>query len=372
MRQSPFHPVRTKLRNLFSSALLLGWFVLSAGSARGQELTVDLASSDVECQTARLAAMLDRIRITGSGPVGPQEDGIPWAVFLSPGRAERSFVGLGLSTAAVNNPNLIRPQPDPLERQIGFHMEVEPEQLLLDPARPKLPQVTLVREEPATNLVEATSEFRLSISLDTSLAGNLGPLATINNFVVSQVGRTYNGFRASSAQPGRGLLVATTPVCGGNLTPQDHRVLAILRRMLRITVEDLDDGCDLCAFHSSHEIALYRGGGGHEYLFDVYPYRHSGTRLGRLSGKMTVNWDGAGKLTTGTLEVFPRCTVGQSRFCSDTPVDLYVFVWPPGTAAVVNSPDGLGSVSLHYVAAIGQADPVAIPFATFLSQSYWN
>jgi hypothetical protein len=316
--------------------------------------------------------MLGRMRITGAGPFGPQEDGIPWAILLSPGSAELSFAGLGLSTAAVNNPNVFNPQPVPRERQLAFRLEVSPEQLFLDPARPKLPQVTLSREETATNLVEATSEHRLTISLDTSLAGIVGPVAAINNLTMPLVGRPYNGFRSSSAQPGRGLLTATSPLCGGSLREQDHRVLAILRRMLRVTVEDLDDGCERCAFHSSHKVALYRGEDAHEYLFDVYPYRHNGAGLGRLSGRIAVGWDAAGKLTTGTLEVFRRCAAGETRRCTETPVDLYLFVWPPGTGSVVNPPEGLGSVFVHYVSAIGHADPVAVPFATFLSQSSWN
>jgi hypothetical protein len=169
------------------------------------------------------------------------------------------------------------------------------------------------------------------------------------------------------------VLTAAGSACTSRLSEQDYHVLAILRRLLRVTVIDQDDGCELCAYHASHEIGIFRDEGAHAYRVNVYPYRHKGGQTGRISGRITVDWDSSGHLTTVVLEIFGKCAAVESRACSDSLVEATFLLGPPGFPGVSHPPTHqLGFVSLQYVPAIGSGSTVSVPFATFLSPSTWN
>ncbi|HBL27666.1 MAG TPA: hypothetical protein DD490_12585, partial [Acidobacteria bacterium] len=136
------------------------------------------------------------------------------------------------------------------ERYLAFSV-TKARTIFLNPDRSELPQVSLSREESASNLVESGPWFNVILTLDASLGG--GEPLSINNLAEPPVEAAHNGFVATSTKPGRGLVAdrLLTP-CHNKLTDFDRHVFTVLQRVVRAS--------DLNQFYQPDmEVAIFRG-----------------------------------------------------------------------------------------------------------------
>lgn len=274
--------------------------------AAAQDLTFPWTAAEVECSELQLERLLTRFAVEPG-------EGRTANLFVSPGAGEATYQGVAVLSQLVTTGG-IRP-----ERHLAFHV-VPVHSLPAHPQRPPLGQVSLTREEPSSNLVPPASPDTLTVALDPSLTPPAPALqAVIDN-------RAEPAGRATATRPGRGLEAAglLTP-CGGRLTGFDLRVLALLRRLVRVETRFFFGSFR----ETDSQITLFRGADPHVYRLNAY-----GGSDGKVAVEIEVGWTPDGRLTTAELRILPECPVlVRTPGCTDKfavrPVETRILLAPP-------------------------------------------
>ncbi len=164
------------------------------------------------------------------------------------------------------------------------------------------------------------------------------------------------------ARPGRGLDSLVAP-CHGPLSDAEIQVLRVLARTVRVTGLGASPG----AF-----VAIYPGEGADEVRIDAYRRDGNGPlgMASRLSARIRVTRDGAGRLLGGTLRALAACPAGESGWaCSTAPVGAALTLRPP-TFREPAPADG----PTAGVAAVGEGgeEQVPIDWTGLLGASTWR
>lgn len=256
---------------------------LLAAEARAADVPVALTAEQVACNAGQLGRLLGRAvplreeaagGSAGAAALGPLDGG--WTLFATYADPFGAYEGL-----------LIGPRTDPPapERQLAFVLQPSIRQLLLNPERPPLSQVTLAREDSASTLAGAGATNHLALALDPTLAPDPGAVSSASLVVDDGAldGETLGTVpgRPASTRPGRGLDAdGLTATCHLGLTGEDLRLFALLQRLLRVDLRD-GDGAPVGA-----AVALYRDRSPDHLRADVYP-RAPEIRESRASNEST-------------------------------------------------------------------------------------
>jgi hypothetical protein len=248
------------------------------------------------------------------------------------------------------------------EHFLAFHLNPDIRMLLANPQRPQLAQVSLVREETASNLVAANSANALRLTLNPTLDPNAeDALLEINNFRAT--GQACGGARGVDVKPGRGLLAAgLTQACHQQLTDFDRHVFALLERMVRVQVAGSQT--------VDTKIAIFRGDDPLTYRIDVYPLSATGQMSGKIALELELQADSQGRITTGQLRILPSCVGGFEGGCTSSSVALEVFLLAPVFGGFESRLASGPGVSISFPA--GASAPVSVDFGDLLSGTTWN
>jgi hypothetical protein len=337
---------------------LLALLCLCPAAALAQPArTNPLTPAEVGCNQTQLARLLARM------DAGGQE------LLVAYGDGGSFYEGLGVVGQGVFSGQLTP------EYDLAFHLTPSLRELLLNPARAPLPQISLTREDSASNLVRPTNPHALTVRLNPQLPGAPGALLAINNLEIPAGGAPYNGFLGTSAGPGRGLaLDGLVDSCHLKLTAFDHRIFSLLERLVRTSALLFLGGEDYNSIITS--VTIFRGADPHTYRVDLY--LGSPNRLDqRMAVATRIDWDEQGRLTTGRMEVLPVCAVTGDPECTGDEVGIYdqvtVRLIPPvlpGSQTWSETDPRLRKI----VGGVGQSHPtpVDVDFAALLVGTAWN
>jgi hypothetical protein len=355
--------VRSSVVTLALASTLATFSTLAAGPALAQENT--LTGTQVACNENQLMDLLERMTV--SHPAGVT-NARSTTLFLT----YSNMFGFYEGTVVSNQSPLVAANAGAAapETLLAFHINPSVRRLLLNPTREPLDQVSLEREDTASNFVAPNSPNAVILALNPTLASNEeagNARLQINNFLMPATGQTCNGFLSTSIRPGRGLtqLGLTTP-CHTAFSALDRTVFALLQRMLRVQIGGAGGARD-------SEIAIYRGEEPQTYRIDIYPVAADGTTsLGRVALLLTVETDGAGAATGGQLALLDACTGGATSGCSDAAVPVQVFLFPPVFAGTQVRLSTAAAVTLNATPGATGAAPVDIDFGQLLAGTTWN
>lgn len=222
---------------------------------------VPLTEEEVECNRVQLRELLDRFSVTA--PDGALSERVQ-TLFVTYSNRFGFYEGL-----VVSGPWSRDDAPLAEGRgvaHLGFHLNPDVRELLLNPKRLPLEQVSMTREPSTSTLVEPDSSSAIELRLRPTLGteGGPGDLMIDNLAVPSPL---VEGFRAADTKPGRGLTVAgLTETCHTKLGDTDRRIFAILQRTLDpVLVEE-----ETLRTYDTR-VAIYRGTHPGLYAADVYP-----------------------------------------------------------------------------------------------------
>src|SRR6185295_9942498 len=223
------------------------------------------------------------------------------------------------------------------EQQLAFDLILDRERDFLGPARPLLPQASLVRRDTATNLEPATKPLPyLNVAFDVApqVADPTTPQQPI------QITSRRAAGEGQSDRAGRGLAIDDLlSVCHHEVTPFDLRVFSILARTVRASECLLEPfGCQV--FIAGHKSVIFRGEEPLSYRINLFSYFSSCDDEGHCSyGEADtallfhLQVDAAGRLTIGNAQALPWCTggpvedqIGCTQFQNP---HLGIYVLPP-------------------------------------------
>jgi len=215
------------------------------------------------------------------------------------------------------------------ERQLSIEMVFGEKGDRLDPRRPLLPHVTIARRSQDSNLVVATSEPWMTITMEVA--------AIVEDPYVPKIPLAVNSLKTNSGRRqslpaadalGRGLLLADglPRGCHAKLTAFDERIFRILSRALRLTKWFTLLGASPND-PTTWNIALFRGEDPHLYRGTILGYQrvrnNDGTttffRFDPTALEFEIQWDAQGRLTDGEIRLFPQPHTGR----------LSIFLLPP-------------------------------------------
>lgn len=344
---------------MFRRSLPLGALLLLAPTAlAAAALTFPLTPSESSCAEQELARVERRLASFGSGrPATSLGTNSLWLTTAAAG----SYAGLvrlinnggnGFADFAAGTEHFT-------EADLAFNLLVMPSQSILDPRQPPTPQATLVRRDAGTNLVEDNAScgaFSPEPNLSCPILLNFDLSAVPGDSVHPQLPLLVNS--ASVAVPsltgpqavpmpaasGSGPGITTGKLaraCGGTLTSFDQHVFEILARTI------VPSGCystipDTCGNpegddDAAYNLVIFRGADPHTYRVDIYVYQYlcdddNGecySTVGPLALEFVVDWDSQGHLTTGSVNVLPRCRSGQVFDCTQEFMQFGLFLVPP-------------------------------------------
>jgi len=307
--------------------------VLLAGPVRAAART----GAQVACDGNRLLGLLER---TSLDAPGSPRAGL--ALTLAPSGA---FQGVAHAAGA-----------DGRETLLAFTVSFEESTLLRNPERLQLSSVVVSRDDLVTDRVGAGAERPISLSIDPTLLPDPDPATRIvldNRTVVAG---------EAIARPGRGLDPLVAP-CHGPLSDDEVQVLRVLARTVRVEGIGASPG----AF-----VAIYPGAGADEVRIDAYRRDREGPlgplgRAPRLSARLRVTRDGAGRLLGGTLRVLAACPAGAVGWdCSTAPVGATLGLRPP----TFRDPAPASGPSAAVTG--GSDDQVPIGWTGLLGDSTWR
>lgn len=274
--------------------LLLAAPLAPASAQAGSRIA--LSEAQVACNSAQLGALLSRTRVTSpDGTVPPLPQSLLVSYSNRFGFYEGLVVGLPRFRPSVEPPVFPPEIPGP-EHQLAYHLDPSVRELLLNPERTPLEQVSLTRETSTSNLVEPGDPFAVVVAVDPTLgppAETPGPA----DLVIDNL----EGGRAADTKPGRGLTESgLTDLCHTLFTPVDRRVFAILQRALRVEVFD-----PLRELRYDTRIALYRAEDPEEYRAAIHLVDPETGELDPtpLVAHVRVEVDSGGALAGGRLTV---------------------------------------------------------------------
>ena len=294
--------------------------LLTAGFAAAQPLTNTLTSEQVTCNELQLAALLSRMSLQG---VNDPQNTLSLNLLVTYSNRFGFYEGLAVANqspfTAANPGGATR-----AESFLAFSLNPSIRTTLLNPNRQRLEQVSLVREDTSSNLVNANANNALVVFLNPTLGGNDTSTGRLQINNIQDTTAAQCGLRrGSDTKPGRGLTLAglTTP-CHTQFTDFDRLVFEILQRTFRAT-SPTNAAQDF-------EIAIFRGEEQLTYRIDVYPVGTNGAATsGKVALELTLLTDGSGAITGGTLSILPNCSSGLQLGCTTSSVALNVFLVPP-------------------------------------------
>lgn len=292
------HHLKTLPTPLAAALLVLLAALTTAAGAAGAERQT-LTPAQVACDRAQLGALLARMRLTGPGGAPPSSPQILFVSYANRfGFYDGMVVGRSVFRPAAEPPVVPRPTPGP-EHQLGFHLNPSVRELLLNPERAPLEQVSLTREASTSNLVEPGGPFEVILEVNPTLGGHGSGDLVIDNLSAPRADGT--GVRPADTKPGRGLAEAgLTDLCHARFTELDRKVFSILQRTLRPDVFDMSRN-----LRYDTQIAIFRGEDPEVYRADVYLVDpESGVRHPvPLEARIRVVVDGSDRLTDGHLNL---------------------------------------------------------------------
>ena len=263
------------------------------------------------------------------------------------------------------------------ERQLAFDLIFKAAEDLLNPARLRLPQATLVRRDEASNGAPAAGGPILGVSVDLIPVEDpvtLGLALVINN-------EPANG---KSDLAGRGVAADDlTTACHDQVSEFDLRVAEILSRTVRALNCTHTPTADFCSSRS-YKAVTFRGQEPLTYRMDLVQYVVVGENSGQLAyseSRMALLFrfqvDSQGRLTTGDVQLLPQCTApGQPNCTTTVSFDTSLLVLPPiWPGRQTQGPEVLSRAAL--LTLTFRADPAMTTFATInwadlLRDSSWN
>jgi len=291
-----FGPVRALA---LVSILILG----AAGPGTAEDPRVTLTWEEAGCDSEHLLELVRRMEVSDLEGNLP---GVVQSLFVSYSNRSGFYDGMVVgmprfrSTAEPPIPGF---GPGP-EHHLGFHLNPSVRELLLNPERPPLAQVSLTRETSTSNLVTVpfgeTNPFAVVLALNPTLGRHGAGDLVIDNLAAPPADPTVAGFRPADTKPGRGLSEAdlTTP-CHDRLTDLDRRVFSVLQRTLR--AELFNPGLGL---RYDTRITVGRGMEPDEYIAMISPVDlETGRLMAFVQATIRVGTDGTGWLTAGHLDV---------------------------------------------------------------------
>jgi hypothetical protein len=300
-----------------------------------------LSEPQVACDRAQLGALVARTSVLGlDGGFPPIVQSLLFGYSNRFGFYEGLVVGMPRyrPTAEPPVPGF---GPGP-EHQLAFHLDPSVRELLLNPERMPLAQVSMTREVSTSSLVGPESEFAVQVRLRPTLGPGDGPDA--GDLVIDNLAAPApagEGFRPADTKPGRGLATAgLTEPCHTLRSDLDRRVSAILQRTLRVELFDLDRG-----LRYDTRIALFRRQAPGVYGADVHAVDpETGALLeGFLDLLLEAHADGAGNLRDGRLLVGSFDLPGNPRVEGTVSIVRPLFggvdtAYEPVVSAPVSSP----------------------------------
>ena len=321
------------------------------------DLTHALTAADVACNEAQLRVLLSHFTVTGPSGGSPAR---PTNLLASYSNRYGFYDGL----LVANQQPLVAADPNSAspEQILAFHLNPSIRELLLNPARDPLPQISLEREDTASSYVSPGDPGALTLYLDPTIDQTGGDARLqINNFVLPAPGQPGNGALATSTKPGRGLDTVLS-LCHMEFTEFDRFVFSVLERTLRAEV--------LGSGSPDAKIAIFRGTGGLTYRINVFPT--AAPFPAKVAFQLTVQAAADGHLVGGQLAVLPTCSQGQQLGCTNSNLGVRLWIFPPVFAGSEVQLTGGPAVSLTYQA--GQALPaaVAVDWQRLLAGTTWN
>ncbi len=335
---------------------------LAALPAAAQDLTRPLTAAEVECTELQLERLLLRM---GVGVLQPPP-GRVGNLLVAPGDGA-SYQGL-----AASNPSDLSVVAGP-EHQLAFHLQVVRPQLV-NPARTPLGQVSLTREEPASNLLPSGSGDTMQVGLEPGLPAlrlhSLNPpqpppppVLVIDN-VAGAAGR------GTSTLPGRGLAQdGLLSPCTDRLTPFDRHVFALLQRLVRVETRFF-----ISSFlDTASEVAVFRGADPYLYRLNFY----GAGAGGRVAVAAVIGWDPDGRLTSAELSILPDCADRSEPGCTSRPAnqrsDTRIWLLPPVFGGVEPwRRDDLRAVQLFHNTEAPGISTATADLAALLAGTAWN
>lgn len=342
--------------------LLLGIALGSPPAARADDRNV-LTVGQVACNRGQLQALLERVEVeTVPGPESRAR-----SVLVGYANRFGFYEGLVVATPWTREVLVfVAPETPVPELHLAFHLNPDVRTLLLNPERAPLSQVSLTREASTSNLVPPGDPLATVVRFDPTLApdpGGAGDLV-IDNLDGPPPGGA--GPRAADTKPGRGFADAgLTDLCHTRFTALDRRVFAVLQRVLRLELADLQR-----SLRYDTRIAVLRGQAPDEYLADVYLVDPETGELypEPLVLRIEVGLGSDGRLAEGRIEAGIVPKPGAARAEGGVHVIRPVF---PGVEA------GYEPLATVQVTSDPEATPGVPPVAGFdwravLAETAWN
>jgi hypothetical protein len=355
-----------KLGLLLSVLTLVG----ASTGARAIDFPVMLSSEEVECDRLQLEKLALRTVVSEVDPFDSEAHN-PSLFLWRQASGGATFSGLAVTDSVQ------RRQGKPIrdERQLSTELVFGERGDLLDPQRPLLPNATLARRSQDTNLVVATREPWLTVTLEAA--------PHVDDPYLPKIPLVVNSLRVASGerQPlsaadavGRSLFAdGFTRPCHAKLTPFDERIFRILSRTLRISMWFTILGARPND-PTTWNIVLFRGEDPHLYRGTILGYQkvrnNDGTttffRFDPAGLEFEVQWDTRGKLMDGEIRLFPQS--GTSM--------LSMFLLPPmrpgrdrqGEAIFAGKP----FLRFDYVDAPDNVLSAPVNWEELLADSSWN
>lgn len=330
--------------------------------------TESLTTEQVACNATQLDRMLSRMTAP-TRVFHPIE--LPKTVFLTYSNSVGFYEGLALTNQFLRSRTTVGEVPRP-EHHLAFHLNPDVRTLLLNPERPPVGQVSLNREQSASNVTSPGAPVEVVLTLDPSLAGNPAPdLLVINNFEVPADGQPYNGFLANSTKPGRGLSVdGLLSACHTRFSEQDRRIFALLQRIVRFRGELNGALQDTLA---DVEVAVFRAEDERTYRLNATFLDPQAVAHGHLTLELRIESAEDGRLTVGTLTALPACTGASSLACTTTDLKVVtVLVAPVLPGQDFWNDQGPEARRLFFDPTQPLPSPVAVDFEALLAGTTWN
>lgn len=319
---------------------------LLAGPAAAQR-----SPAQVACDGNRLLGLLERTTLDAPGSA---RAGL--TLTLAPSGA---FQGVVHAAGA-----------DGRESLLAFSVSFEESTLLRNPERPQLSSVIVSRNDLVTDRTGDSIGERpalpLSLSIDPTLSTDPSERDPATQIVLDN--RTVAAGQAIS-RPGRGLDHLVAP-CHGALADAEVQVLRVLSRMVRIT----PTGASRVAF-----VTVYPDTAADRFRIDAYLAEPAGSSgapgalsadAPRLSARVHVTRDRAGRLLGGSMRVLPACAAGDDGpICSSAPVGTEIALRPP---VFLDAPSSAGPSAAVLAGGTGGGDEVALDWTGLLAESTWR
>lgn len=327
--------------------------VVPSPGLAAQPLTNPLTPEQVACDAERLE---DLFFLTQPHHVDVDR---PWTFFASPSQADTFGLLQVLNQWEVPREGEPTPPGRVPEVHLAATLTTSMRPLLLNPERPRLDQVALVRDDANSNHHFAGVPPGMTIVVDPVMFTNEERRLLIVDLFA----------REGATRPGRALTrQGINQSCHDELTGEDRLVFSVLQRILRprqhsLFPFDVNSG--------DSEVAVYRDTEPDSYLIDSYRVDAQAGQLfvgTRTALRLRLQRDADGRLETGSLELLTP--LDPPHFLDEGLRELFVI--PPTFAGVeVWDEEDPRVLRIPFPAGFA-AGPVLLDLATLLDGSTWN